>query len=157
DWGTANRIVPLGDAYLELIAVVDEQEAEGSAFGQWVTRASASGAQPFAWAVRTDALDATAARLELAISAGSRTTPSGELLGWRLAGLERAEAEPSLPFFLEWAEGTPFPGRAGREQEIVRLELTANPERIAGWLGEHDLPVRIARGTPAVRSVVLKN
>src|SRR5262245_28005378 len=74
------------------------------------------------------------ATLELAISAGSRTTPSGELLRWRLAGLERAEAEPSLPFFMEWAEGTPFPGRAGREQEIVRLELTADPERIAGWL-----------------------
>jgi hypothetical protein len=24
DWGTANRIVPLGDSYLELIAVVDQ-------------------------------------------------------------------------------------------------------------------------------------
>ena len=26
-WGTANRIVPLGETYLELIAVVDEAEA----------------------------------------------------------------------------------------------------------------------------------
>jgi hypothetical protein len=31
--GTANRIVPLVDTYLELVAVVDETEAAGSAFG----------------------------------------------------------------------------------------------------------------------------
>ena len=35
-WGTANRIVPLGDAYLELIAVVDEGEAVESMLGRWV-------------------------------------------------------------------------------------------------------------------------
>jgi hypothetical protein len=32
-WGTANRIVPLGSSYLELIAVVDESEAAHSAWG----------------------------------------------------------------------------------------------------------------------------
>src|SRR4051794_41286944 len=32
-WGTANRIVPLGESYLELIAVVDVEEAEQSEFG----------------------------------------------------------------------------------------------------------------------------
>ena len=35
-WGTANRIVPLGDSYLELIAVVDAAKAAESAFGRWV-------------------------------------------------------------------------------------------------------------------------
>ena len=37
-WGTANRIVPLGEAYLELVAVVDEAEAAQSPFGRWVGR-----------------------------------------------------------------------------------------------------------------------
>src|SRR5438132_3854521 len=37
-WGTANRIVPLGEAYLELIAVSDEAEAAQSPFGSWVAR-----------------------------------------------------------------------------------------------------------------------
>ena len=32
-WGTANRIVPLGQTYLELVAVVDPKEAAHSAFG----------------------------------------------------------------------------------------------------------------------------
>jgi Glyoxalase-like domain len=35
-WGTANRIVPLGDSYLELVAVVDAGEAARSPFGRWV-------------------------------------------------------------------------------------------------------------------------
>ena len=32
-WGTANRIVPLGDQYLELVAAVDGSKAAGTAFG----------------------------------------------------------------------------------------------------------------------------
>ena len=36
DWGTANRIVPLGSSYLELVAVVDPRVAAGSSFGRWV-------------------------------------------------------------------------------------------------------------------------
>jgi hypothetical protein len=27
-WGTANRIIPLGDAYIELVTVVDDEEAQ---------------------------------------------------------------------------------------------------------------------------------
>ena len=44
DWGTANRIVPLGASYLELVAVVDQQAAAGSSFGRRVAR----GASPWA-------------------------------------------------------------------------------------------------------------
>ena len=57
DWGTANRIVPLGDRYLELVAVVDPAEASQS-FGRWVANARAG--QPLGWAVRTDDLGAVA-------------------------------------------------------------------------------------------------
>jgi Glyoxalase-like domain len=38
--GTANRIVPLGEAYLALVAVVDESDAADSVFGQWVAGAA---------------------------------------------------------------------------------------------------------------------
>ena len=57
--GTTNAIVPLGDTYLELVAVVDEAEAAQSGFGSWV-----AGWQPSArllgWCVRTDDLDSVA-------------------------------------------------------------------------------------------------
>ena len=33
-WGTTNRIVPLGESYLELVAVVDPNKAAGTAFGR---------------------------------------------------------------------------------------------------------------------------
>jgi Glyoxalase-like domain len=92
DWGTANRIVPLGDAYLELIAVVDEATVARTVPGRWVLSAEAG--QPLGWAVHTDDLDAIAGRLGLTPSAGSRVTPDGEILRWRSAGLERVTRSP---------------------------------------------------------------
>ena len=73
-WGTANRIVPLGDTYLELAAVVDKNVAVQTAFGRWV---AGEDSQPrlLGWAVRTDDLEPVARRLNLNIEDGSRTHP----------------------------------------------------------------------------------
>ena len=54
DWGTANRIVPLGEAYIELVAVVDAERAGRSVFGRWI--ADAAVGRPLGWAVRTSDL-----------------------------------------------------------------------------------------------------
>ena len=67
-WGTANRIIPLGDTYLELVAVEDHETAGRSAFGQWI--ASAIPGRPLGWAVRTDAIDTVGRRLDLPVAAG---------------------------------------------------------------------------------------
>jgi len=83
-WGTANRIVPLGDTYLELVAVVDDDEAAGSVFGRWVV--SSTVGAPLGCAVRTDLLDALAERLDLTVYPGSRPAADGPLLRWRSAG-----------------------------------------------------------------------
>ncbi|HEY7873966.1 MAG TPA: VOC family protein, partial [Actinomycetota bacterium] len=71
-WGTANRIVPLGAAYLELDAVVDEAEAAQSPFGRWVAAARPSLPRLLGWAVRTPELEDVARRLDLTVAAGSR-------------------------------------------------------------------------------------
>jgi hypothetical protein len=159
-WGTANRIVPLGDAYLELVAVVDEAEAAKSSFGGWVAGARRGLARPLGWAVRTRELDVVARRLGLTTTAGSRAGGAGRLLRWRLAGIEQAAAEPSLPFFIEWGKGTPLPGRAAAPHragalKIAELRLTGDADRLAAWLGAHRLPITVATGAPAVTSVVL--
>lgn len=60
DWGTANRIVPLGASYLELVAVVDEATAAGSCFGRWVARGASGLGRTLGWAVRTGRMDETA-------------------------------------------------------------------------------------------------
>jgi hypothetical protein len=154
--------VPLGDAYLELVAVVDDAEAAQSTFGNWVAQAAPARATPLGWAVRTDDLDQVARRLGLEAAAGSRATRGGRLLEWRTAGLARAAAEPSLPFFIEWGRGTPLPGRTALAHRtagvrIAELRLDGDADTLAAWLGagSHHLPITVHPGTPRLTSVVL--
>ena len=93
-WGTANRIVPLGATYLELVAVVDADEAAASAFGRWVAGAGPDPIAPLGWVVRTGDIAAVAERLELSVSTGSRPAGDGSLLQWQLAGIDASAAEP---------------------------------------------------------------
>jgi Glyoxalase-like domain len=160
DWGTANWIVPVGDAYLELVAVVDERVAERSAFGRWVARANAPVVEPIGWAVRTSSLDAVATRLGLTVHDGSRATPTGERLTWRLAGIERAATEPIIPFFIEWGEGMRHPSRvlgakSNDSVAIIRLGLTGDAERLYAWLQDEGGPIAVDAGRPGLREVVL--
>ena len=152
--GTANRIVPLGETYLELVAVVDEAEAAESGFGSWV----AGGDLPrlLGWCVRTDDLDSVAGRLGLEIADGARARPDGTVLRWRMAGLERSAEEPSLPFFIEWGPGTPYPGEAlAQSAAIDELRLQGDPQLIAQWVGDADVPLSVREGRPELQSVVL--
>ncbi len=113
---------------------------------------------PLGWAVRTDDLDAVAERLGLTASDGSRSTADGTLLRWRYAGADEAIARPPLPFFVEWAVGSPFPGRA-REAPPYRLEelrLSGDPGVLRRWLGDSRLSVRVVDGEPGVLGVVLR-
>ena len=159
-WGTANRIVPLGDAYLELVAVVDETEAAQSAFGRWVAGAHPGLARPLGWVVRTHRLDEVARRLDLPVQAGSRAGRRDRLMRWRLAGIEEAAADSSLPFFIEWAHGTALPGRAPATHRagavrLAKLELVGDAHRLSAWLGGHRLPITIRAGAPAVAGIIL--
>lgn len=159
-WGTANRIVPLGKAYLELVAVVDQAEAAQSPFGSWVAQASPVRAKPLGWAVRTNDLDEVARRLGLVVAAGSRVTRGGQLLRWRLAGIEQAASEPSLPFFIEWEVGATLPGqnpstRGAIDVRIANLQLDGDVGHLEAWLGAHDLPITVRPGTPALTGIIL--
>lgn len=148
-WGTANRIVPLGGWYLELIAAVEPAEAERTPFGSWV----AASRGLLGWAVRTNHLDGVAGRLGLDVGSGSRVRDDGRTLTWRLAGVEQAVAEPHLPFFIQWGEGVELPGRSGAARAIEELELSGDAHRLSEWLGDHDLPVRVVAGPPSVTGV----
>ena len=151
-WGTANRIVPLGGAYVELVAVVDRAEADSSPFGRWV---AASPPGPMGWAVRGDDLDAIARRLGLDPVPGSRAAPDGRRLKWRTAGVERVMAEPSLPFFIAWEPGTPFPGAGTAGIAVDRIELRGDAARLEEWLGDGTLPIAVRPGPAAVEGIVL--
>ena len=152
-WGTANRIVPLGAAYLELVAVVDAAEAATSGFGSWVAAAPPG---PMGWAVRPGDLEPTARRLGLAVVPGSRRAADGRTLRWRTAGVEHAATEPCLPFFIAWEPGTPFPGAGGAGIEVERIGVRGDAGRLAEWLGGAGLPLSVRPGPAAIERIVLR-
>jgi len=159
-WGTANRIVPLGDAYLELVMVVNAAIARRSPFGRWVAASQSELLRPFGWAVRTSELHEVASRLGLTIERGSRTGRDGAPVRWRIAGVEEAAAEPALPFFIEWEPGTHLPGRAptdhaAGEVRIGEVRVSGDSERIEGWLGSYRVPLDIRPGSSALTAVIL--
>jgi Glyoxalase-like domain len=161
-WGTANRIVPLGDSYLELVAVVDAFQASETAFGRWVASGATGHGRPLGWAVRTSQLDEVARRLNLTVQAGSRTTPGGDNLRWRTGGVDHAAAEPSLPFFIEWDKQTQFPGHAvirhpAGTAKITSLVIDGDPRRVADSLGGHVLPIVVREGAPAVIAIYISS
>lgn len=145
-WGTANRIIPLGDTYLELVAVVDDVGARTSAFGRWI--ASAIPGRLLGWAVRSDSIDAVGGRLGYPVVPGSRVAPGGALITWQSVGLEIAVRELWIPFFIQWGDGVPLPGAAavhhrGGPVSLKLLSVAADHERLADWLGDHDLTIDV--------------
>ena len=119
---------------------MDEREASGSAFGRWVAETVRAGGGPIGWAVRPDDLDASAARLGLDIADGSRTTPAGERIEWRSAGIEEAARRPWLPFFIEWGDPASFPGKTAFARRGHRARRARRRRRRAVRLARCRLP-----------------
>ncbi|MGH2540154.1 MAG: VOC family protein [Actinomycetota bacterium] len=176
-WGTGNRIVPLGEEYLELITVMDRGVARANALGRALLEVTADASERwFAVCLSDTDLDATASRLGLEVKAGARTRPDGSELRWRSAGIDDEDREPWLPFFIEWivpAELDPtrlhpaelhpaelHPGRTPIEHEvevsgIAGIEIAGEVGRFREWLGPSgdELPIRVVDGAPSVRAV----
>ena len=161
-WGTANRVVPLGDDYIELIGVVDREQAAGTVFGRTMMDLTADGDRWYAICLASDDVDAIAHRLGLAIEPGARTRPDGAELRWRGAGLEAPERDPWLPFFITWDTSPELhPGRTPVEHPsgaagIAWLELGGDEARLREWLGGAELPIRVVDGEPGLRAVGLR-
>lgn len=114
--GTFNRLVWLGDSYLELIGVFDRALAERSWIGAPTLRTLDAGGGLATWAIATDALEVDLTRLrnigsDLGDSiAGERRRADGAIARWRLAAPQAlGPSEP--PFLIEHdptsAEWTP--------------------------------------------------
>jgi Glyoxalase-like domain len=163
-WGTANRIVPLGESYLELITDVDADEAEQSEFGRAVRRALTEDHPLVGWVVATDDIDAVAKRLDLQVEEKSREASDGSTLSWRVAGLERAMRTGALPFFVQWdVPPEQHPGAADvRHEEDLRgiawVEVTTDePDELREWVGDAEhLPLRITEGQPGLAAAAIE-
>jgi hypothetical protein len=160
-WGTANRIVPLGDQYLELVAAVDQPTAAETAFGRGVLERAGGGGGWFTIAAVADDLDAVASRLGLGVGSGSRMRSDGRTVRWRMAGVDDPRREPWMPFFLAWdVTGELYPGRAraghgARATGIAWVEVGGDAERLRTWLGGDELPIRLSDGEPGIHQVAI--
>jgi hypothetical protein len=161
-WGTANRIAPLGDAYLELLAVVDDDVASGTVLGRAILRRSDGGDRWFALCLDDHDIDATAARLGLSVEPGGRTKPDGSEVRWRGAGIDDPRRPPELPFFIAWETPEAHPGRTpivhpAGELAIGSIEVAGDDAAFAAWTGGAPLsvPVRTVDGAPGIHAVVL--
>ncbi|MDH3260408.1 MAG: VOC family protein [Acidimicrobiia bacterium] len=154
--GTGNRIVPLGHSYLELMAVVDPDEAPGSPLGRWVADQVTRGDRLAALCLRTDDIEAVARRLGQEPEGMSRQRPDGTELSWRLVGMQIALSE-GLPFFIQWdvpAQYHPGLARADHRIEpsgVTWVELGGDPQQLAAWLEPHDLDLRVVPGHKGIR------
>jgi hypothetical protein len=170
--GTANRIVPLGSQYLELIAIVDPEEAAASLLGRRVARALKDGTTFVAWALRTQDLDALRRKCQAAgwdlppMIEGSRKRPDGEVLSWRTQYLDSSPVPIAIPFVIEWRiPNRLHPGQSpavhqGRVTTLRRVVVGArDPGRVRGQLqlllGKSDLYEVREAGADRVQEVVL--
>ncbi|MEO5705161.1 MAG: VOC family protein, partial [Candidatus Limnocylindrales bacterium] len=128
DWGTRNRILWLGNTFLELLGIADPVAASTSWLGRPVVDALATGPGMVAWAIASDSLEEDAGRLRErgaqlgpAIP-GRRRRADGRLVRWDLSLPTRVGL--AAPFLIEHhqgsAEWTPSE-RAVREAMPARL------------------------------------
>lgn len=145
--GTHNMIVPLGDGYLELMAIDDREEAATSPFGQ-VLLEVLEVERLVGWAVLVDDIHAVAMRNGTPVLTVKRDT-----LEAYVTGVQEALREPFLPFFIGANRTGARPGAAGDAGGLTWIEVSGDEARLREWLGGAELPVRVVAGEPAVRAI----
>jgi hypothetical protein len=153
--GTANLIVPFGEEYLELLAIVDEHEARASRQGRPVLDAlSRRGPGLARWSVEPSDIDATADRLGLPVERRQRIRPDRESVRWRAVGVDEAWAQPGRCAFMTWDDPLLHPARRSKRHPngavgFATLEVNADEEELLSWLGER-LPDKVEVRTAPV-------
>jgi len=157
--GTHNALLSLGNhTYLEFIAL------QPGVTGSDIAMADLAGLTkpvPIGWAVvapSTASLAASLARSDFPLSepdAGSRPTPSGELLHWQTLELT---AEPAgAPFFIVWSPDTHHPSTTSPQGcRLVGLQVTTpDSKQLRALCSALTLPVEVLDGPKVRFSVAL--
>jgi hypothetical protein len=148
--GTANRVIPIGAQYLELLGVVSPEQAQDNAYGRALMRATTAGDCLVRWSLRTDDIEAVSARLGIGVEHRRRVRPDGELLTWRAAGLDLALVDATLPFFMQWDHDDQYPGAMAAAhpngaRRVTELAITPrDPARFRDWTDGAEVPLRLS-------------
>lgn len=153
NWGTRNRILPLGDSvYLEVIGPDEEQPEQAGNRILDVDRMQ--GASMRWWAVRTDRLASTVDALRAAsldpgsIIQGRRHRPDGTLLSWSMTDPRARSLDGILPLLIDW-EQTTHPGAEASGVTLRHLRIEhPDPARFTVPFDRFGLP-EVVRGEAA--------
>ena len=165
-FGTRNVILPLAhERYVEVVEVLDHPASDKAPFGQVVRARSAAGGGWLGWVVQVDDISEQEQRLGREAVLGNRHRPDGVELRWKQLGVKGLQADPQLPFFIKWEDGTPHPSAdADTEVTIGTLTIAGDPDRVREWLGLPadytssviDFTFVSPRGTPGLMSVTFE-
>ena len=165
--GTCNALVSLGGRqYLEIIAPDPAQ----SAFNFQIDVRTLPGPRLVTWAASTPALDtvvSAAGSAGLTVFGprdGSRVRPDGTTLRWRSAGaladFRMGTVDP-VPFFIEWAAGSPHPAADPATDSPGGCRLTGfevrhpDPERLQRLLATLGIEAAVTRAATTALGAVL--
>lgn len=127
-YGTHNAILTLGDhVYLEIIARDPSlpRPEKGILWDLDVIEEP----RLMSWAMRTDRIVGLAeaahkAGLTIgAVTEGSRTTPEGEVLKWRLTDPRAATLQTATPFLIDWGDTSHPAGAAPKGGSLIDLRF----------------------------------
>ena len=137
-FGTRNMVLPLTHGtYLEIVEVLDHPASDKAPFGQAVRARSALGGGWLAWVIAVDDITAVERRLGREAVDGNRWRPDGHELRWKQIGVKGLQADPQLPFFVQWlGDGRDHPSiGASNDLHLDCLEIAGDPRRVGDWLG----------------------
>jgi hypothetical protein len=130
-WGTINSLMALGGRqYLEIIApdpTVDDLPATAAKIAALQTP------EIVTFAIenrRLESIEATATELGMrtsGIQPGSRKTPAGDLLKWRILLVTSETYRGLLPFFIDWQDTT-HPGETSAQGARLTRMVVSHPE-----------------------------
>ena len=165
-FGTRNMILPLADdRYIEVVEVLDHPASDKAPFGQVVRARSESGGGWMGWVIAVDDLAEVESRLGREAVEGCRKLADGRSFSWRQIGIKGTQADPQLPFFVKWDEGSDHPSHEGDDDvSIESLLIAGDPDRVLDWLGLTEPPTGTGidynfvapHGTPGLLSVTLR-
>jgi hypothetical protein len=137
-FGTRNMVLPLtGGKYVEIVEVLDHPASDKAPFGQAVRARSEAGGGWLGWVVSVDDIGTIEQRLGRSAVDGNRYRPDGVELLWKQIGVKGLQADPQLPFFVQWlSDGDLHPSAGGGPIGLTALEIAGDPHRVADWLGQ---------------------